>query len=81
MELLLEGAPKPRDAIQHPLPDGDRSVIAEQVAVGLRIGPDDAVIFLKRVVLNAPPPPRDYISASNKDLLQIARRRLRILFN
>jgi hypothetical protein len=69
LELLLEGAPKPRDGIQHLLPDGDRSAIVEQVGAALRIGPNDAAIFLNIVVLNAPPPPRDYISANNKDLL------------
>ena len=68
LELMLEGAPKSSDAILGLLPDGDRSDLP-LVAESLRIPVADAAPFLRRVVLNAPPPPGERISAANRDLI------------
>lgn len=69
LELILEGAAKGRDPITELKSEGDRSALVPQVAESLGIHEVQAEAFLKRVVLNAPPPPRDYIASRNRDLI------------
>ena len=69
LELILEGAHKTNDVIQEFLPGGDRSGLEPRVAESLGIELSDAARFLARVVLNAPPAPREYVSAANRDLI------------
>jgi hypothetical protein len=56
LEIVLEGAPRPRDPIQSLKPDADRNdpALVAQVQRGLRISASQAREFLARVVLAQP---------------------------
>jgi hypothetical protein len=71
LELILEGAVKPKDLIEklkHDQDHSDHNLIVS-VASGLQIKEEDAKNFLKHVILVKPPIPRESIKSDNLMLM------------
>ena len=71
LELILEGAPKSKDLINELRPGGNHSELIPKVASSLNITTGEAEAFLRKVVLNGSPPPRDCITACNRELIHV----------
>lgn len=71
LELVLEGAVKPRNEIEYLRSDGDHKNLAliSSVADGLSINGEEAGAFLAHVVLSRPPVARTNIRDSNLRLM------------